>query len=59
MILSIESDIPTFKRLVFHEGLNVLLADRAPGSGEKRTRNSAGKSSVIEIRGLCTSFRYV
>ena len=49
MILSIESSIATFKAVHFHEGLNVLLADRLPQSTDKQTRNSAGKSSLLEI----------
>ncbi len=49
MILSIESSIPTFKSVQFHAGLNVLLADTSPGSTEKQTRNSAGKTSLVEI----------
>jgi uncharacterized protein YydD (DUF2326 family) len=49
LILAIESDLPTFKPVRFHAGLNVLLSDKSPRSGEKQTRNSAGKSSLIEI----------
>jgi uncharacterized protein YydD (DUF2326 family) len=49
MIVSIESSIQTFKAIRFHTGLNVLLADTQPGASEKQTRNSAGKTSVIEI----------
>jgi uncharacterized protein YydD (DUF2326 family) len=49
MILSVESSIPTFKSVRFHAGLNVLLADTNPGSTEKQTRNSAGKTSLVEI----------
>ena len=49
MIVSIESSLSTFKVVEFHEGLNVLLADTRPGSTEKQTRNSAGKTSLIEI----------
>lgn len=49
MILSIASDLPTFKSVRFHDGLNILLSDRAPSSGEKQTRNSAGKSSLLEV----------
>ncbi|MGO9484207.1 MAG: ABC-three component system protein [Rhodomicrobium sp.] len=49
MILSIESDLPTFKPVVFHEGLNVILADKFSKSNDKKTRNSAGKTSLVEI----------
>jgi uncharacterized protein YydD (DUF2326 family) len=49
MIVSIMSSIPTFKTVTFREGLNVLLADTSPGATEKQTRNSAGKTSLIEI----------
>jgi len=49
MIVSIESSIPTFKVVRFHAGLNVLLADTRPGATEKQTRNSAGKTSLVEI----------
>jgi uncharacterized protein YydD (DUF2326 family) len=49
MIISIESSIPTFKAVQFHAGLNVLLADTQAKTTEKHTRNSAGKTSLIEI----------
>ena len=49
MILNIDSSIPTFKRVELHDGLNVLLSDRQPGATEKQTRNSAGKTSLVEI----------
>jgi len=49
MILSIESTLGTFKPVTFHEGLNVLLSDRSAASTDKQTRNSAGKTSLIEI----------
>lgn len=49
MILSIESTLNTFKPIAFHEGLNVLLSDRTANSTDKQTRNSAGKTSLIEI----------
>jgi uncharacterized protein YydD (DUF2326 family) len=49
MILLIQSSIATFKPLEFHEGLNVLLADTSLGATDKQTRNSAGKTSTIEI----------
>lgn len=49
MIRNVDSSIPTFKRVEFHDGLNVLLSDRQPGATEKQTRNSAGKTSLVEI----------
>ena len=49
MILSIESSLSTFKKVVFREGLNVLLSDKSAGSTQKQTRNSAGKTSLVEI----------
>lgn len=49
MINWIDSSISTFKRVDFHAGLNVLLSDSQPDATEKQTRNSAGKTSVIEI----------
>lgn len=49
MILSIESSLKTFKPVFFREGLNVLLSDKNEASTEKQTRNSAGKTSLVEI----------
>lgn len=49
MIRSISSDLATFKTLEFHDGLNILLADKSPNASDGHTRNSAGKSSFVEI----------
>jgi uncharacterized protein YydD (DUF2326 family) len=49
MILSIESSDPRFKAITFHSGLNVLLSDTRPGATERQTRNSAGKTSLVEL----------
>jgi len=49
VILNVDSSIPTFKRVEFHEGLNILLADKHPKATKGQTRNSAGKTSLIEI----------
>ncbi len=49
MIISIESSLPTFKSLRFHPGLNVLLSSKSKDAQDRRTRNSAGKSSFVEL----------
>lgn len=49
MIVTIGSSLPTFKTVRFRNGLNILLSTKAPGSDDRRTRNSAGKSSLVEI----------
>ncbi|UUZ71242.1 hypothetical protein LP415_19230 [Polaromonas sp. P1(28)-8] len=49
MILSIESSLSSFKTVIFHEGLNVLLSDKSAASTDKQTRNSAGKTSLVEV----------
>jgi len=35
--------------MVFHAGLNVLLSDKSEQATSKQTRNSAGKTSFVEI----------
>lgn len=49
MIRKISSSLPTFKTLAFTQGLNILLADVAKTSTDRHTRNSAGKTSLVEI----------
>lgn len=49
MIVRIGSSLGSFKQIEFHSGLNVLLSDTHPGATERQTRNSAGKTSLIEI----------
>lgn len=49
MIRAVTSTIPTFKPLTFRPGLNVLLADVTPASTDKQTRNSVGKTSLVEV----------
>ena len=38
-----------FKTLHFHEGMNILLAERASNASDNDSRNGAGKTSLIHI----------
>lgn len=49
MIYEVFSNLPSFKKLLFRPGLNILLSDKSPDATEKHTRNRAGKSSLIEM----------
>jgi len=49
MIHGIGCSIESFRTLKFRGGLNVLLADQHASSTSKDSRNSLGKSSVVEI----------
>ena len=49
MIVRIRSSLDSFKQIEFHNGLNILLSDTHPEATERQTRNSAGKTSLIEI----------
>lgn len=49
MIVSVTSSLSTFKSMTFHPGLNVLLADVTAASTNRQTRNSVGKTSLVEI----------
>lgn len=49
MILSIGSSLPGFKAFRFRTGLNVILSSKAEDSQEGQTRNSAGKTSFVEV----------
>jgi uncharacterized protein YydD (DUF2326 family) len=49
MISRIGSDLQTFKDLRFRPGLNILLADKSEGANDRQSRNSAGKTSFVEL----------
>ena len=60
MLNSIKSNHPSFKHVVFHDGYNIILADRQHRADEddhKKTRNGAGKSTLIEIIHFCLGAR--
>ena len=54
MIDKLYCSLSSFKALDFHRGLNILLAERAPGATDRQTRNRAGKSSFVAIVHLLT-----
>jgi uncharacterized protein YydD (DUF2326 family) len=49
MLRQLSASDPRFKQIDFHAGLNVLVADTTNTSAETDSRNSAGKSSMIEL----------
>jgi uncharacterized protein YydD (DUF2326 family) len=49
MIHRISSSLPSFKSISFRGGLNLVLADKSSGATDRQTRNSSGKSSLVEI----------
>jgi uncharacterized protein YydD (DUF2326 family) len=49
MIHEVWSDRPTFKRLNFFKGLNIVLVRRSIKSTATQKRNAAGKSSLIDV----------
>ncbi|QDU48438.1 ABC-three component system protein [Gimesia panareensis] len=49
MIHQISSSLSTFKEVSFRPGLNLVVSEKSPGATDLQTRNSSGKSSLIEI----------
>lgn len=49
MLRRLSSNDARFKALFFHDGLNILVADTTRSSTETDSRNSAGKSSMVEL----------
>jgi uncharacterized protein YydD (DUF2326 family) len=49
MIHTVFSDLPSFKNLDLHPGLNVLEAVKTSSANATQTRNDAGKTSFVEL----------
>jgi uncharacterized protein YydD (DUF2326 family) len=49
MLRRLGADDPRFKTLQFKDGLNLIVADVTPKSLDTDSRNSAGKSSIVEL----------
>lgn len=49
MLVSLDSTDPRFKSLAFHDGLNILVAERTEESSQQNTRNSTGKTSAVAL----------
>lgn len=49
MLGRLSSSLSSFKTVDFRPGLNLILAERSPESGARDTRNSAGKTSLVEV----------
>lgn len=49
MIHDLSSDLPSFKRIGFRTGLNILLAEKSAGATDRQSRNGAGKTSLVEL----------
>ena len=53
MILSVRSNMPSFKPVEFKPGFNVILADRTKESTRGDSRNGLGKTTLFEIVHFC------
>lgn len=56
MIKSVRSNNSLFNTVKFHNGFNVILADRSNAKSEdetKKTRNGLGKTTLVEIIHFC------
>lgn len=49
MIRRLYSNLEKFKELRFRPGFNIVLSDKSIDSDDMKTRNRAGKSSMVEI----------
>lgn len=57
MILKVYSDQPSFRKVEFSSGFNVVLAERTKESTKKDSRNGLGKTTLLEIIHFCLGSR--
>ncbi|ENG0045685.1 DUF2326 domain-containing protein [Pseudomonas aeruginosa] len=53
MIRAVRANRKGFHKAIFTPGVNLVLADRSTGAGDKDTTNALGKSTLIEIIDFC------
>lgn len=49
MIHRVSSSLSSFKSVQFHAGFNLVVSEKTPESTGRQTRNSSGKSSLVEV----------
>ncbi|RYD85018.1 MAG: DUF2326 domain-containing protein [Verrucomicrobiaceae bacterium] len=58
MIKRVGSSLPSFECVDFKPAFNLIVADRDVESGEKETRNGAGKSLLLDIINFCLGSKF-
>ena len=58
MIYEISSSSPTFNRVTFKAGVNIVVADKGTDSSINNSRNGLGKTTLIEIIHFCLGAKF-
>lgn len=53
MLHSLSANREEFREVTFGPGINLILAERAPGASEQHSRNARGKTSLIQAINYC------
>jgi uncharacterized protein YydD (DUF2326 family) len=53
MLHSLSANSDDFQEVEFGPGMNLILAERAPGASEQHSRNARGKTSLIQAINYC------
>jgi uncharacterized protein YydD (DUF2326 family) len=53
MLHSLNANSDDFQEVTFGPGMNLILAERAPGASEQHSRNARGKTSLIQAINYC------